>query len=205
MKILVLSGSRNREGKTARAIEAILRGIAKAKGDSECIFLIELNLERCRQCNPDGWGLCRSEHRCIIEDDFALVTEKIKASDVVVFATPVYFGDLSESMRGFLDRLRRTRFTFGPPPVPGTLPIRPAGQTTPAIGMCYAGGSGNGTISCASNLEKILQTCWFDVVDMIPIRRQNLDMKLPLLECVGAWLATKPTSGPPRIPPLLTR
>jgi multimeric flavodoxin WrbA len=195
MKILILSGSKNRAGKTAGVIEAIHKGITKAGGETESIFLTELNLERCRQCNKDGWGICRTEHRCIIEDDFAAISDKIKASDAVVFATPVYFGDLSESMRGFLDRLRRTRFMFGPPSGPGMPPRQSV--TTPAVGLCYAGGSGNGTVSCAFNLEKILQTCGFDVVDMIPVRRQNMDMKLPHLEHVGEWLTTKPVSGPP--------
>jgi NAD(P)H-dependent FMN reductase len=204
MKILILSGSRNRQGKTAGAIGAIVKGIKKARGRSELIFLPEMKLERCRQCNADGWGICRSEHRCIIEDDFAGIVEKIKAADVVVFATPVYFGDLSESMRGFLDRLRRIRFTFGPPAGPG-LPPRPSGPLTPAIGLCYAGGSGNGTVSCAFFLERILQTCGFDMVDMIPVRRQNLEMKLPHLERVGAWLVSRPESGPPPVPPSAAR
>ena len=195
MKILMLSGSKNRAGKTAAAVEAIHKGISKAGGEAESIFLTELNLEKCRQCNKDGWGICRSEHRCIIEDDFAAISEKIQASGAVVFATPVYFGDLSESMRGFLDRLRRTRFVFGPPPPPGMPPRQKV--TTPAVGLCYAGGSGYGTVPCAFNLEKILQTCGFDVVDMIPVRRQNLEMKMPHLERVGEWLTTKPVSGPP--------
>jgi multimeric flavodoxin WrbA len=196
MQILVLSGSRNRRGQTGRAIETICRGIANAGGKFEVFFLTELKLERCRQCDDDGWGICRSEQRCIIEDDFALIAGKVKAADALVFATPVYFGDLSESMRGFLDRYRRTRFTtvFRRSPVPGQPPVRGGG--TPAIGYCYAGGSGNGTISCLANLERILQTCGFDVVDMIPARRQNLEMKLPLLEGVGNWLVTKPASGP---------
>jgi len=59
MQILVLSGSRNREGKTAQAINSIVKGITKAGGNSEIVFLIEHKLERCRQCNPDGWGICR--------------------------------------------------------------------------------------------------------------------------------------------------
>jgi hypothetical protein len=36
---------------------------------------------------------------------------------------------------------------------------------------------------------------------MIPVRRQNLEMKLPHLERVGEWLTTKPVSGPPPVPP----
>ena len=197
MNIIIISGSKDREGKTAQAIEAIRKGIIKTGSDSECIYLTEHKLEKCRQCNPDGWGICRSEHRCIIEDDFDSIVEKIKAADAVVFATPVYFSDLSESMRGFLDRLRRTSFRFGASPRPGSPPATPARQNTPAVGLCYAGGSGNGTISCAFFLERILQTCGFDLVDMIPVRRQNLEMKLPYLERVGEWLTTKPVSGPP--------
>jgi hypothetical protein len=47
----------------------------------------------------------------------------------------------------------------------------------------------------------MLPECGFDVVDMIPLRRQNLEFKLPILELTGEWLVTKPTSGqsgPPR-------
>jgi multimeric flavodoxin WrbA len=191
MKVLFISGSRNREGQTARAVEAIRKGVKEAKGETEVVFLTELSLERCRQCDPDGWGLCRREGRCIIEDDLPVLIDKVKAADVLVFANPVYFGDLSESMRAFLDRFRRTLFKPGVAPRPGF----PMGGGKPAIGLCYAGGSGNGTISCAATLERVLQTCGFDVVDMIPVRRQNIDIKIPMLEMVGKWLVTRPTSG----------
>ncbi len=198
MKVLILSGSRNREGQTARAVKALQKGITGAKAKSELIFLTELKLERCRQCEADGWGLCRKEGRCIIEDDFASLVEKVNAADVLVFANPVYFGDLSESMRAFLDRFRRTRFMRPGSPPPGAFP---SSGGTPAIGLCYAGGSGNGTVSCAASLERVLQTCGFDVVDMIPVRRQNIDVKIPMLELTGKWLATKPTSGSFMPPP----
>ena len=184
MHLLVLAGSRNPEGRTARAINALQKGFAKTGGTTECLFLPELKLERCRQCESDGWGICRREGRCIIEDDLPSVVEKIKSSDVIVFATPVYFADLSESMRGFLDRLRRTRF----------LRTTPGAQTISAAGLCLSGGGGGGGPNCCLNLERILLTCGFDVVDMIPLRRQNLEAKLPMLELTGAWLATKPTS-----------
>ena len=184
MHLLVLAGSRNPEGRTARAIKELQKGFNRTGGTTECLFLPELKLKRCRQCESDGWGICRREGRCIIEDDFPSVVEKIKSSDVVVFATPVYFADLSESMRGFLDRLRRIRF----------LRNAPGAQTISAVGLCLSGGLGGGGPNCCLNLERILLTCGFDVVDMIPLRRQNLEPKLPVLELTGAWLATKPTS-----------
>jgi multimeric flavodoxin WrbA len=193
MKILMLSGSKNREGRTARVIEAIGKGVAKAGGTTESIFLPELTIERCRQCEKDGWGICRREQRCIIEDDFNSIVAKVKVADAVVFTNPVYFGDLSESMRAFLERLRR----IGPRLPPG----RPHAGGTPAIGVCLSGGGGGGAPNCCVSLEKIILSCGFDVVDMIPVRRQNLDFKLKLLELTGEWLVTKPTSGqdePPR-------
>ena len=188
MQILVLSGSRNPEGRTARAIDAIGRGVAKAGGNTERFFLPELNLERCRQCESDGWGVCRQGERCIIDDDFSSLVDKIKSSDVIVFATPVYFSDLSESMRGFLDRFRRSHREE----VDRPNSLRALGIS--AVGLCVAGGGGGGASSACVNLERILQRVGFDVVDMIPLRRQNLDTKLQILELIGAWLATKPTS-----------
>ena len=200
MNILILSGSRNREGQTARAINALCKGIADGGADSETLFLTELGLERCRQCDASGWGLCQREGHCIIEDDLPSIVEKIETADVVVFANPVYFGDLSESMRSLLDRYRRIRFAklMAAGRGPGAFPT---GGGTPAIAICYAGGSGNGPINCCASLERVLQTCGFDVVDMIPARRQNLEHKLPIIEITGKWLATKPTSGPPFVPP----
>jgi multimeric flavodoxin WrbA len=193
MKALILSGSRNREGQTARCIKAVQKGLAASKAESEVVFLIEYKIERCRMCEADGWGQCRRDSTCIIKDDMAMIAEKVKAADVLVFANPVYFFDLSESMRSFLDRYRRTLFKPGKAPPPGF----GASGGTPSIGICYAGGSGNGTASCSFTLERILQTCGFDVVDMINVRRQNIDVKMAQLEIVGKWLAARPTSGSP--------
>lgn len=185
MRAMILSGSRNPEGRTARAVNAIAAGFREAGGEVDIVFLPELAIERCRQCDSDGWGLCRREGRCTVEDDFPSLVDKIKTSDVAVFVNPVYFLDLSESMKAFLDRLRRICF------------LQEGAQGTrgiAAVGVCLAGGSGYGAPSCCLILERVLQTCGFDVVDMIPLRRQNLAIKLPALESIGEWLATKPKS-----------
>ena len=59
MNILVLSGSRNREGQPASQgyQRSLCKGIAAGGASSETLFLTELGLERCRQCDADGWGL----------------------------------------------------------------------------------------------------------------------------------------------------
>jgi len=179
MKVLVISGSRNPKGQTASAGDALIAGAADHGGQGSQVFLPQLRIAHCRQCDDNGWGACRAEGRCVIEDDFADIVERIKASDAVAFATPVYYSDLSESMKAFTDRLRRicTHETG-----------RAGVAQKPVVGVCVAGGGGGGAPNCTVILERVLATCGFDVVDMIPARRQNLPMKLEVLKVVGGWL-----------------
>jgi hypothetical protein len=51
-------------------------------------------------------------------------------------------------------------------------------------GVGIAGGGG-GAPACCVSLEKVLTICGFDVVEMIPVRRQNLRAKLKTLEVAG--------------------
>ena len=181
MNVLVILGSRNPNGQTARAASALLEGVTNAGGRGEQVFLPQGEFERCRQCDAKGWGTCRSEGECVIEDDLAPLIAKIEQADAAVFATPVYFSDLSESMRAFLDRLRRTtRHAVGKARVEGKI----------ALGICVAGGGGGGAPECTVSLKKVLRTCGFDVVDMIPARHQNLKMKFDVLRLTGKALAT---------------
>jgi hypothetical protein len=161
MKTLLICGSRNPIGQTAQAALAVLKGLAKSEASTEQVFLPTLKLERCRQCDDSGWGLCRKEGRCVIDDD------------------------LSESLRAFTDRLRRIcKHEAGRASIRGK----------PMIGVCAADGSGGGSLACCASLEKVMTTCGFDVVDMIPVRRQTLQAKLQALEHAGQWLAAGPRS-----------
>lgn len=186
MKAVVVCGSRNPRGQTGRAAEVVVEGLRSGGAEVSVVYLPERAIERCRQCDDDGWGLCRREGTCVIEDDFASIVATIRTADAVVFATPVYFSDLAESLRAFLDRVRRTsRFVDGAAGITGK----------PAVGVCVAGGGGGGAPSCCAILTGILQTCGFDVVDMLPVRRQNLEAKLAQLRLAGRWLVVQ-TVGP---------
>ena len=181
MKVLAVLGSRNPQGQTARAVDALLRGVEAEGGRGAKAFLPQLTIERCRQCDQAGWGDCKAKGKCVIEeDDFASLVDQIDQADAVVFATPVYYGDLSESMRAFTDRLRR-------------ISMHEAGKAgrlgTLAIGICVAGEGGGSAPECAVSLKKVVIRCGFDVVDMVPARRQNLDHKVEVLELTGRWLA----------------
>jgi multimeric flavodoxin WrbA len=125
--------------------------------------------------------MCLEEGWCKLEDGFSHLVEELRAADLVCFVTPVYWGDLSECMRSFLDRLRRIGLHEN-----GKRGVR--GKR--AIGVCVAGGQGGGAPNCANSLQRVLSHCEFDVVDMIPARKQNLEHKLEVLRMTGAWLAS---------------
>ncbi len=181
MNFIVISGNRNPEGQTARAVGALVGGAEDAGSSVKTFYLPKMNLERCRQCEDHGWGLCRAEGRCVIEDDFSGLVDEIKGVDGVVFATPVYFSDLCESLRAFLDRLRRVSIH--------NEELHKTLQGKVAVGVCVAGGGGGGAPNCTVSLEKVVSRCGFNIVDMILARRQNLEMKLRVLRITGEWLA----------------
>ena len=181
MKMLILSGSRNPQGQTAQAAGAFAQGAEQAGADVETIFLPSLSIERCRQCQDDGWGMCRFGERCTIDDDWMFLMERIRQCDVLVCATPVYFNDLSESLRALLDRVRRVC-------IHGGKKDRIEGKR--AVGICVAGGGGGGAPQCAKSIEYALSTCGFDVYDTMAVRRQNLEAKCGALREMGRSIAS---------------
>ena len=182
MKAIAIFGSRNPKGQTAQAADNLLDAMVAKGIQFEKFFLPAMKFELCRQCEDTGWGICKSEGQCVINDDFGLLVDKLRKSDIVIFATPVYFSDLSESMKSFLDRLRRISMNEG-----GQEGIK--GKF--AIGICVAGGDGGGSPRCLFNLENILIRCGFNVMDLIPVRRQNAELKASILKMTGGWLAEK--------------
>ncbi len=185
MKAMVISGSRNPQGLTAQATDALIEGLQSKGAQTDHVFLATKSIERCRQCDDNGWGICRSQGRCVIEDDFADIFAGIDAADAVVFATPVYFGGMSESLRAFLDRMTRI-FRHDS--------IKQSQAGKPVVSIGVAGGSGRGAPQCLFEIEGLLKFCTLDMVDMIPVKRQNLDMKTQVLRIAGEWLASCPST-----------
>ena len=104
MKVLAILGSRCPSGQTANAAKAFLKGVEEGGGQTEMAFLPEMEIERCRQCEDNGWGVCRTEGKCVIKDDFAALVGKIKDADAVIVGSPVYMGDINASMAAFMER-----------------------------------------------------------------------------------------------------
>ena len=48
---------------------------------------------------------CQKTGKCVIHDDMNDMQEIVRTSDVLVFATPIYYYEMSGQMKTFLDRL----------------------------------------------------------------------------------------------------
>jgi multimeric flavodoxin WrbA len=181
-RILCIESSARTDGLTATLAGECLAGAREAGAEVELVRLKDLKIERCRMCDEQGWGECREQGRCVIADDFAGVVEKLRAADGLVFATPVYFADLSESMKALVDRLCR---------ITRDEEAKKALADKPVVGIAAAGGSGNGTTHCMFQLERLLAACGALVLDLIPAAQRNRDYKPQVARLAGAALARR--------------
>ncbi len=168
MNVLVFSASPNSAGLTAACAQAAVIGVQKGGGEATEIRLNDLNIGSCAACD-NGWGTCRDQHLCDVLDDFQALHERTIKADAYVFVTPVYWGDLSESMKVFTDRLRRCEALRG----------EASGfHQKPVIMVAAAGGSGNGMITCLASQERWIQHVKARKWDFIPVNRWNRQYKL---------------------------
>ena len=100
MKIVTLLGSPRANGNTATLARAFI-GTAEAAGAKVQTFrLNRLEAKGCQACDA-----CKTKtDRCVIADGLADVLEAVRAADVLVAATPIYFADVSGQFKIFVDR-----------------------------------------------------------------------------------------------------
>ena len=190
MKVLIFSGTPKKDGITHSLVQTA-EDTAKQLGmDAEVIRLADENLTNCKMCD-DGWGLCNKEYRCAFEneDGFALLQEKVRTADAYIYITPVYWGDVSECMKPFFDKLRRTQATKQwekdkDKNVASFL------KGKPSIIVANAGGSGGGLLPALTGMERAISHMGGDswpkntggILDIIAVNRWNHHYKYDSLK-----------------------
>lgn len=99
-QVLILSSS-PRQNSNSRVLCAQLAEGARSAGNTATILdVAELHISPCNGCEK-----CYQDSRCAIRDDMDTVWEHINQADVLVFASPIYFYNISAQLKLVIDRL----------------------------------------------------------------------------------------------------
>lgn len=98
-KVLVLSTSLRKNSNSEILAMEFAAGAKEAGNDVEFLSLSGRKIGFCVGCLA-----CQKTEKCVIRDDAPEITEKIKAADVLAFATPVYYYEMCGQMKTLLDR-----------------------------------------------------------------------------------------------------
>lgn len=97
--IIVISTSPRKGGNSDLLADEFLRGAQQAGNKAEKISLCDKTIGFCKGCLA-----CQNTQRCVIEDDANSIVQKMLVADVIVFATPIYYYEMSGQMKTMLDR-----------------------------------------------------------------------------------------------------
>lgn len=101
-KIVILNGSPRKRGNTAALIEEFARGAKEAGNTVTEFFLDSMDIRGCKGCFG---GHSSRECPCVQKDDMMQIYPAVKECEVVVFATPLYYWNMSGQIRTAIDRL----------------------------------------------------------------------------------------------------
>ncbi len=95
MKILALIGSPRHDGNCDILVNKL---VEKLDGEKEVLFLNDLDLGYCNACQSCQKG------DCIKDDDVRSIVSKIEDADLLIFSSPIYFGQMSAQAKTIIDR-----------------------------------------------------------------------------------------------------
>ena len=97
--VLMISTSLRHPSNSDTLADAFLNGAEDAGNTVEKISLQGKTIAFCKGCLA-----CQNLGHCVINDDALVITKKIKHADVVVWATPIYYYEMSGQMKTMIDR-----------------------------------------------------------------------------------------------------
>lgn len=97
--ILIISTSLRNNSNSEALADAFMDGAKSAGHQVEKVSLKGKKLEFCKGCLA-----CQKTGHCVIRDDAGEIVKKMLHADVLVFATPIYYYEMSGQMKTLIDR-----------------------------------------------------------------------------------------------------
>ncbi len=99
-RVLIVSASPRKNSNSEALALAFAEGAKSAGHEAELVSLRGKTVNFCRGC-----FVCQETQRCVIHDDADQICQKALLADVLVFATPIYYYEMSGQLKTLLDRL----------------------------------------------------------------------------------------------------
>ena len=99
-RIIVISTSLRHGSNSDILADKFIEGAVAAGNDVEKISLAGKEIRFCKGCLA-----CQKLGRCVIDDDVNGIMEKVLNADAVVWATPIYYYEMSGQMKTLIARM----------------------------------------------------------------------------------------------------
>lgn len=99
-KVIVISTSLRAGSNSDMLADKFMEGALQAGHEVEKISLIGKDIRFCRGCLA-----CQKLGKCVIQDDVDAIMQKVLHADVIVWATPIYYFEMSGQMKVLIDRM----------------------------------------------------------------------------------------------------
>jgi len=119
-RVAIFIGSPRKGGSTHILAQEAERGLKDGGIETELVFLNDLSIRGCQACY-----YCKKHDlaECAIADDMQQTHRLMQASDGIVLASPIYFGDVTAQTKLWLDRLFPFIGMDLSPKLPGSKPV----------------------------------------------------------------------------------
>lgn len=113
MKAICIIGSPKSNGSTACIMDTIIEGMRESNIDIKRYVLGDMNINYCKGCMQ-----CYNTKKCVQNDDMNIIIEDLIGADLVLIASPSYWGDVTGQLKVFFDRSTPLSDTNGETLVP---------------------------------------------------------------------------------------
>ena len=99
-RVIVISTSLRRGSNSDMMTDQFVAGAKAAGHEVEKISLVGKEIQFCKGCLG-----CQKLGRCVINDDVNDIMAKVLQADVICWATPIYYYEMSGQMKTLIDRM----------------------------------------------------------------------------------------------------
>ena len=100
-RVLILAASPRKNGNSTILALKAAEGVKAEGGEADVVEIGHLKIAPCNACDS---CITKPEAGCVIKDDMQPLYQKIRAAQGIIFATPVYWFNMSAQMKLVIDR-----------------------------------------------------------------------------------------------------